>query len=421
MKPGLYHWVVVLDFKSMYPSVMISNNICFTTLSDDGEIVAPSGTRYMSPERKKGLLPTILSDLMSQRDDIKKKMKAASTPEEHNYYDGLQAAVKVVMNTFYGVFASSFYRFTDKSIGASITSFARNNIKGIISQLEDDGYPVIYGDTDSVFVLSPFHDVENAVKFGTEQADRFSRGGKILEFEKLLDPLFSHGVKKRYVGRIVWPEASDDLLVRGYEIRRSDSFDLQSRMLSELFGKILDEDEDGALELVRGTISDVLEGKVGPQDLVISRSCAGLDAYENPDRMANVQCAKKLMEMGYDFIPGMKVSWVVTDATKTPQVVEPFVSGVPFNHVPDYRYYAKRLAQMAGRVTEVYGWSEDELLRGSRQKTLFDGPSGTSVRKGNRNRTDAPVTKSLDDFFRGRFFFSFRRSVSLRRTTCRTS
>ena len=121
MKPGLYHWVVVLDFKSMYPSVMISNNICFTTLSDDGEIVAPSGTRYMSPERKKGLLPTILSDLMSQRDDIKKKMKAASTPEEHNYYDGLQAAVKVVMNTFYGVFASSFYRFTDKSIGASIT------------------------------------------------------------------------------------------------------------------------------------------------------------------------------------------------------------------------------------------------------------------------------------------------------------
>ena len=410
MNPGLYHWVCVLDFKSMYPSLIIANNICFTTLSKDGEIVAPSGARYISPERKKGLLPSILSDLMNQRDSIKKRMKSSADAYEHAYLDGLQAAVKVVMNTFYGVFASSFYRFTDKSIGASITSFARANIKGIIDQLESEGVPVIYGDTDSVFVLSPYHTLEEAVEFGTKQADRFSKGAKTLEFEKLVEPLFSHGVKKRYVGRIVWPERQDELLVRGYEIRRSDSFDLQSRMLMQLFENILDEKKDDALALVRNTVRDTLNGKVPASDLVISRTCRGLDAYENPERMANVQAAKKLIAMGYNFIPGMKISWIVTDANTAPQQVEPFISGVPFKGTPDYKYYAGRLAQMASRITEVYGWSEDDLLRGSQQTTLFSG--NFSPRPKAPSKPAAPAPKpapeepakpkkrpSLDDFF----------------------
>ena len=347
---------------------------------------------------------------MNQRDSIKKRMKASEDAYEHSYLDGLQAAVKVVMNTFYGVFASSFYRFTDKSIGASITSFARANIKGIIDQLEGEGVPVIYGDTDSVFVLSPYHSLEEAVEFGTQQADRFSKGAKTLEFEKLVEPLFSHGVKKRYVGRIVWPEKQDELLVRGYEIRRSDSFDLQSRMLMQLFENILDEKKDDALALVRNTVRDTLNGKVPASDLVISRTCKGLDAYENPERMANVQAAKKLIAMGYNFIPGMKISWIVTDANTAPQQVEPFISGVPFKGTPDYKYYAGRLAQMASRITEVYGWSEDDLLRGSQQTTLFSGDFSSRPKAPAKPAAPAPKPApeepakpkkrpSLDDFF----------------------
>ncbi|MBR4685372.1 MAG: DNA polymerase II, partial [Candidatus Methanomethylophilaceae archaeon] len=139
MTPGLYHWVCVEDFKSMYPSLIIAKNICFTTLCEDGEIVSPSGARFMSKERREGLLPRILSDLMDERDRIKKLMKKTEDPHEHNYLDGLQAAVKVLMNTFYGVFASTFYRFTDKSIGAAITAFARANTIGIINQVESEG------------------------------------------------------------------------------------------------------------------------------------------------------------------------------------------------------------------------------------------------------------------------------------------
>ena len=403
MTPGLYHWVCVLDFKSMYPSLIIAKNICFTTLCSDGEIVSPSGARFMSKERRVGLLPTILSNLMEERDSIKKRMKQTEDKHEYHYLDGLQAAVKVLMNTFYGVFASSFYRFTDKSIGAAITSFARANVKGIIEEVESEGIPVIYSDTDSVFMQSPEHNLEGAVEFGERMADRYSRDGGTLEFEKLLEPLFTHGKKKRYVGRIVWPTVSDELLVRGYEIRRSDSFDLQSKVLTDLFEMILDERNDEALEMVRTAIQSVQSGKVPPSDLVISKTCKGLDAYENPDRMANVQAAKKLIAMGYDFIPGMKISWIVTDGKSTPQTVEPFVSGVEFTAKPDYRYYAERLSQTASRITEVFGWDERDLMRGSQQATLFSGAfSSSDDAPRDRPRPTAkpkPRVKSLDEFF----------------------
>lgn len=406
MNPGLYHWVVVLDFKSMYPSLIISKNICFTTLSEDGEIVSPAGARFLSKERREGLLPTILSDLMNYRDSIKNSMKIAHDEHEYHYLDGLQEAVKILMNTFYGVFASSFYRFTNKNIGAAITSFARGNVKGIISEVEADGIGVVYSDTDSVFIQSPENNLEGSVTFGKSLAERFSTEGGILEFEKLIEPLFSHGKKKRYVGRVVWPVKEDDLLVRGYEIRRSDSFDLQSELLEELFEKILDEDDEGAVAYVRETVQNTLNGKVDPKELVISRTCKGVKAYANPERMANVQAARKMVALGYDFIPGMKVSWIVTDGSVVPQRVEPYISGKKFEHQPDYKYYAGRLAQTASRITEVFGWAEKDLMLGSQQIT-FDMDFDFSEEAAKKERRPVVENKevkkskgtSLKDFF----------------------
>lgn len=405
MNAGLYHWVVVLDFKSMYPSLIISKNICFTTLSEDGEIISPSGARFMSKDRREGLLPTILSNLMEYRDSIKSSMKLTKEPNEHHYLDGLQEAVKIIMNTFYGVFASSFYRFTNKNIGAAITSFARSNVKNIISELESEKVGVIYSDTDSVFIQSPADNLEESVKFGESLAGRFTTEGGILEFEKLIEPLFSHGKKKRYVGRVVWPTKEDDLLVRGYEIRRSDSFDIQSKLLEKLFEEILNEENEKAIAFVRQTIQDTLDGKVSAEELVISRTCKGLTSYANPDRMTNVQAARKMMALGYKFIPGMKVSWIVTNGSITPQKVEPFISGKEFKHKPDYRYYAERLAHTVSRITEVFGWSERDLMMGSQQTTLFDMDFQLKSNEKSQvvSKTNKPAVKkktsNLDDFF----------------------
>ena len=404
INPGLYHWVCVLDFKSMYPSLIIAKNICFTTLSAQGTIVAPSGAKFLPPDKRVGILPKILKDLMGQRDSIKERMRSASDDVERKYLNGLQEAVKVLMNTFYGVFASSFYRFTDKNIGAAITAFARDNVKSIIDEVEREGVTVIYSDTDSLFMQSPAHNPDGSVEFGKGMAKRFSKEGGTLEFEKLLEPLFSHGKKKRYVGRVAWPVKTEELLVRGYEIRRSDSFDLQSRLLMELFEKILDEKNDDAMTLVKGVIKDTLSKKINISDLVISRTCKSLEAYENPERMSNVQAAKKMVKKGYDFIPGMKVSWVVTNGDIVPQEVEPYISGAEFEGTPDYRYYAERLAQTASRITEVFGWNEKDLLMGSQQRTLFDGGFGGSRDVPEKKKEPvAPKVASksprLDDFF----------------------
>jgi DNA polymerase I len=402
IEPGLYDMVCVLDFKSMYPSLIIANNICFTTLSKEGAIVSPVNVHFLSKEKREGIVPKVLIRLMRDREEIKAKMKEArdkGDEETFLYYNGLQEAVKVLMNAIYGVFASSFYRFTNRDIGSSITAFARQSVKDLIKKLEEEDVKVIYSDTDSVFFESPKKNLEETVEFGKEMAERYSVGGATLEFEGILDPLFSHGKKKRYVGKIVWPE--EGMIVRGYEIRRTDAFDLQSEALTLIFQEILNRDTNGAVSQAKRIVNDILAGNVPKEKLVISRTVKPERSYVNPERMVNVLVSRKLKEMGYEFVPGMKVSWIVTNSKKTPQEVEPFIDGKDFEHEPDWEYYANRVAMTIARVTEVFGWDEKSLLGGMQQKTLFSDDFNSSsqkkvVDKGKPKKTDKKLT--LEDF-----------------------
>src|SRR3989442_654710 len=227
LQPGLYEWVISLDFRAMYPSLIIENNICFTTVSPQGTIESPPGAKFLSADVKKGLLPVILASLMKDREEVRAKMREATDPPMKEFYDGLQAAIKVLMNAFYGVLASSFYRFNDPKVGASITAFARERIKGIIGELETDGVKVVYADTDSVFFQSPTPGLEPSLEFARKTAERFSRGRISMEVDKVYRSLFSHGRKKRYAGKVAWP-TDGEIVVRGYGIRRTDAVDLQS-------------------------------------------------------------------------------------------------------------------------------------------------------------------------------------------------
>ena len=104
---------------------MIKYNICFTTISPDGDVISPNGTKFDSAKIKRGLIPELLERLMKTRDNYKALMKKETDPDKKRYLDSMQSQVKILMNSFYGVFASSFYRFTDQNIGSSITAFAR--------------------------------------------------------------------------------------------------------------------------------------------------------------------------------------------------------------------------------------------------------------------------------------------------------
>lgn len=376
IEPGLYDMVAVLDFKSMYPSLMIKYNICFTTISEDGEIEAPNGIRFVSSSEKKGLIPELLEQLMETRDRYKEEMKSEKDPDRKRYLNSMQSQVKILMNSFYGVFASSFYRFTDQSIGSSITAFARNTIKGIITDLSSRGIQVIYGDTDSVFIKTGKSELESAVSVSNELKDEISKKlGIQLEVERVLDPFFSHGAKKRYAGRILYPENErGNLIVRGYEIRRTDSFDLQSEALTEIFSHILDRDVNGALRRAKEITADVKSGRVEIEKLVISRTVKDFEFYKEQDSLANVQAAKKLINQGREFVPGMKVSWIVIDSKRRPQEVEPYVSNQTFTGRPDYQYYADRIAQTLSRVTEVFSVDETSLkdIEIKKKSTLED-------------------------------------------------
>ncbi len=402
VEPGLYHWVSVLDFKSMYPSIIIHNNICFTTLSKNGEIESPTGVKFLDEEEKKGILPEILEGLMEERDEVKEKMNRSEGKEER-YYRGLQNAIKVLMNSFYGVFASSFYRFTNPDIGESITAFARENIKRLIEELQDEDLKVIYSDTDSVFFQSPEKDLDDTIEISERIAEEYSDEEIILEFEKVLNPFFSHGKKKRYVGKIIWPE--EDMLVRGYELRRSDSFEAQDNALRELFQYILDDDIEGAIERAKEWIKEVRNGEVDPEKLVISRTCKKFSSYKNPDSMPNVQAARKMKKLDYKFTPGMKVSWIVVDARKTPQKVEPWLPDHEIEKEPDWEYYAERIAKTLARVTEVFSWDKKALLSGTKQSDLFSDEFGGSEKDvdddDKKNDSKEPEKKenvTLEDF-----------------------
>ena len=386
MDPGLFDMIVVLDFKSMYPSMIIKYNICFTTLSSEGTIVAPNGAKFLSTDVKKGLIPDLLEQLMKKRDEVKKQMKTDKA--NYEYLDGLQAAIKVLMNTFYGVLGTSFYRFTNREISSAITAFARNTITSIIDDLEKTGNKVIYGDTDSIFIESGKETLDEAIEYGNRLSSEISeREQLVLEFEKIMDPLFSHGAKKRYAGKIVYPPSSaGQILVRGYETRRTDSFDLQSEALSKVFDLILSRDVEGAKKYAEDLIREVAEGKIDNSKLVISRSVKNFSQYKNENSMANVNAAKKLIERGETFIPGMKVSWIVTDAGKTPQGVEPFIDGQEFTYTPDYTYYSKRLQETLNRVLESL----------DKEVTVFKNPQS----KITDLFQEKPGKRNIEDFFK---------------------
>jgi DNA polymerase I len=413
VEAGAHPWVAVLDFKSMYPSIMIANNICYTTRIDesarpdettDDEIhEAPDGARYLPATFRRGIIPLLLEDLMDLRTRHKAELKEAIDSEDSTaeiFHSRMQYAVKILMNSFYGVFASKFYRFTHPELGASITSWARSNIKSIIAQLEEENHPVVYSDTDSVFVKAPVSEevtvkepeegeersawegaCTTLVDFGEELAERYSREGAELEFETGLSVFFSHGAKKRYVGRVVWPEP--DLLVRGYEVRRTDSFTLLTDTMMEIFEMILDGESSEAVQHCLKLIKRIRAREVNPRDLVISRSCKGrvrpggvidFDAvYAKPDSLPFVRAAKQRIEAGLNFTPGMKVGWLVTNGKTSPMTISAWLEDETGTVQTEYdpEFYVNRIATALGRITEAFGWNKDDLLKGNRQANLF--------------------------------------------------
>ena len=104
---GLVEDVVILDYKSLYPTIMMAHNLCYSTvvLADspgpEGVITAPSGGKFVSPNISAGIMPAVLKELLDQRTETKRMMKKASEGERR-FLDAKQYALKILLNSFYG-------------------------------------------------------------------------------------------------------------------------------------------------------------------------------------------------------------------------------------------------------------------------------------------------------------------------------
>ena len=397
-KAGLWEWVIGLDFSSMYPSQIIKHNICFTTFTRnkaDAAHVSPVNAMFLPSEKRYGIVPRMVQGLLDSRKQAKAQMKKAKDEgdlEMAEYYNRLQAAIKVMANATYGYFGTKFCRWPyNRYIAPSITAWARDEIKTVVTTLESRSFTVVAGDTDSVFFITKEHrDLESCKLLGFAIQQEFSAGNMHLELEKIMVRFFAHA-KKRYFGKIIWPEES--LLVRGYEPRRTDSFDLQSETMTKVFQLVLDGKPEEAVKYAKDTVNDTLKGRVSLSGLVISKSVNDFDSYDNPDSLVHVNVARQLQKMGYDFTPGMKTPFIITNGSTQPQKAEPIIEGIEFTAKPDYKYYAERLAMALARITEAFGCDERALLQGNSQRSLEFFSEEKPVLKDEPAAPQAPIKK----------------------------
>jgi len=250
-KPGLYNNVLVLDFKSLYPSIIRTFKIDPMGLIEG--LAAPEnaieGFKSAMFSRDKHFLPQIINDLWAQRDQAKRDKDAARSQ-----------AIKIIMNSFYGVLGSGGCRFYDTRLASSITLRGHEIIQQTAQWIEEK-YQVIYGDTDSVFVLiGDQYSGGQAEAIGKAMAvdinQRWQQQLKEkhqlpceleLEFEthyqKFLMPTIRNselGSKKRYAGLLCEGD-STRLIFKGLESVRSDWTLLAQEFQQKLYQLIFDE------------------------------------------------------------------------------------------------------------------------------------------------------------------------------------
>ncbi|AZE93980.1 DNA polymerase II [Pseudomonas orientalis] len=280
-RPGLYESVLVLDYKSLYPSIIRSFLIDPVGLieglkyPDDSDSV--EGFRGARFSRTRHCLPSIVTRVSEGREVAKR---------EHNA--PLSQALKIIMNAFYGVLGSSGCRFFDTRLASSITMRGHQIMRQTRELVEAQGYEVIYGDTDSTFVwLGSAHSNEDASRIGqalVRHVNDWWRSHLHTEyglqsalelqyethFSRFLMPTIrgaEEGSKKRYAGLVVRGDGSEEMVYKGLETVRSDWSPLARQFQQELYRRIFHRQphQDYVRDYVRRTLSGELD------DLLIYR------------------------------------------------------------------------------------------------------------------------------------------------------
>ena len=284
-------------------------------------------------------------------------------------------AIKILMNSFYGVLGTSACRFADPLLANAITGFGREMLLWTKARFEKRGYEVLYGDTDSLFVRAATDDSAMARAAGTRLAEEINgdlaehvkrtwhvESRLELEFERLYLRLLlptargkTEGARKRYAG-LIDDDGARSVVFTGMEVVRRDWTKLAKRVQRELYERLFSDRPVG--EYVRNVVKDLRNGKFDDQ-LVYSKALRkGLDEY-TASTPPHVAAARKMTRP-----PGSIVDYFITDAGPEPR---------DERHSPiDHEHYVqKQVRAVAEPVLHLLGLEFDRVVGDDAQLRLF--------------------------------------------------
>lgn len=372
-RPGLYRQVLVLDFKSLYPSIIRTFKIDPYGLAEglkegaEPDDLIP-GFNHAIFSRSKTILPALIERLWGARDQAKKVNNSA-----------LSQAIKIIMNSFYGVLGSNVCRFFDQRLSSSITLRGHEILTKTRDVIEDQfGFNVIYGDTDSVFVWlgDDFPEDEANAKgkaladflniWWTEQLkQRFQLESQLeLEYEthysRFLMPTMRHsdkGTKKRYAGLKREQDGVTRMVFKGLENVRTDWTPVARSLQEQLYERIFRGQEWKSL--IIATVEKLRAGELDDQLVYRKRIRQRLEQYVK-NKPPHVQAGLKAefhyrnQNLNSPYSSGSYIEYLMT--VNGPEPLEFVSSPIDYQH-----YLEKQLAPVCESILMFVGEQFDEM------------------------------------------------------------
>lgn len=353
--------VVVLDFQSLYPSVMIAYNICYSTclgrvskfrdswklgytshdlprgllsLIEEDCFIAPNGILYAKSCVRQSLLAKMLTEILDTRVMVKASVKGNKHDRAFvRLQNARQLSLKLLANVTYGYTSATFSgRMPCVEIADSIVRYGRETLENAITKIHSVsqwGAQVVYGDTDSLFIYLENRTREEAFRIGNEIADTITAANPRpikLKFEKVYLPSVLLA-KKRYVGFMY--ETPSDLVpafnAKGIETVRRDGFPAQQRMVEACI-RILFRTQD--LSLVKAYCQrqwlKILQGQVSLQDFVFAKEVKLGSYSENglPPPGAALAAKRMLIDKRSQCQYGERVPYVISQGAGKARLVD---------------------------------------------------------------------------------------------------
>ena len=370
--PGFYENIFVFDFRSLYPTIIVSHNISPETVN------RPSKKKVDSPiegvwfsQDKEGFIPYVLKDLIDSRAWIKRKL-ASATKKEQAILNARQYALKTVANATWGFFAFPLTGWYSYDCARSITAFGRHYITTIIDKLKKAGFSVIYSDTDSIFVCLDGKE-EKLLMQEVDNINTELPGIMELNFEgKFSTGIFvstkgtSTGAKKRYA--LMSPDGK--ISVKGFETIRRNWSEIGKEAQIKVLEMILSKKPNNEVESYIKDIVVSLRAKEIENEKMIITTQLKKPISEYESRAPHVAAAERLRDAGKRASPGTVISYIVcsegkkiADKVRLPEECE------QGDYDSDY-YINNQVLPSIEKIAEVAGIDAKELVKNITQSSL---------------------------------------------------